>query len=99
MPKRSLNPGKGDQQKIEQLNRAVDLMLTRADGKLPKVNAGVEPLLRLAADLRDLPRESFKARLKSELGGSKPMSTLAEPVAAVRVFSAPRLSYKSAAKA
>ena len=34
---------------------------------LRKVDAGIEPLVRMAADLRDLPREEFKARLKSEL--------------------------------
>ena len=33
--------------------------------------AGIDPLLRIAADLRTLPRESFKARLKSEFEGRK----------------------------
>ncbi len=59
-------------------------MLSRVDGKAPKVAAGIEPLLRIAAGLRDLPRESFKDRLKSELEGKKRMPTVAEPVAAVR---------------
>ena len=80
MPKRSLNPGNPDTKQIEQLNQAVEAMLSRADGKAPKVAAGIEPLLRIAAGLRDLPRESFKARLRSELEGRKRMSTVAEPV-------------------
>jgi len=105
MPKRSLGPGKNDPRKndakqIEQLNRAVDALLARADGKPAKVEAGVEPLVRLAADLRGLPREEFKVRLKSELlEGRKTMSTVAEPVAAVHTSAAPRLTFKDAAKA
>ena len=99
MPKRSLNPGNPDTKQIEQLNKAVDAMLSRADGKAPGVAAGVEPLLRVAADLRDLPRESFKARLKSELEGRKRMSTVAEPVAAVRMSASPRLAFRDPAKA
>ena len=99
MPKRSLNPGNPDTKQIEQLNKAVDAMLSRADGKAPKVAAGIEPLLRIAAGLRELPRESFKARLKSELEGRKRMPTVAEPVAAVRVTATPRLAFRDPAKA
>jgi PhnB protein len=105
MPKRS--PGKGrndprknDAKKIEQLNRAVDALLARFDGKPPKVEANLEPLVRVAAELRGLPREEFKARLKSELlKGRKAMSTVAEPVASVHVSANPRLTFKDAAKA
>jgi PhnB protein len=104
MPKRSLNPGntdprRNDQKKIEQLNRAVDAMLARADGKPGKVDAGIEPLVRIAAELRNLPRESFKARLKSEFEGKRPMTTVAEPIAAVRTTAAPRLAFRDPAKA
>jgi PhnB protein len=101
MPKRSLNPGQGDQnqKKIEQLNKAVDVMLARSDGDLGKVQAGVEPLVRVAAELRNLPRASFKARLKSELEGKNRMSTVAEPVAAVRMSASPRLAFRDPAKA
>ncbi len=72
MPKRSLDKGKNnprnhDANKIEQLNRAVDALLASTDSKPAKVDANVEPLLRVAADLRGLPREEFKTRLKSEL--------------------------------
>jgi len=108
MPKRSLHPGDdgkktGEQKKIEQLNQAVDAMLARADSRPRKVEASIEPLLRIAADLRDLPRESFKARLKSRLGGRNRMSTVAEPVsvhtAAVRVTATPRLAFRDPARA
>jgi PhnB protein len=104
MPKRSLNPPNnppnGDAKKIEQLNRAVEVLLTRSDGRPAKVEASVEPLVRVAADLRDLPREEFKARLKSELlEGRKTMSTFAEPIAAVHTTATPRLTFKDAAKA
>jgi PhnB protein len=99
MPKRSLNPGSNDRKKIELLNQAVDGMLARADGKPGKLDAGIEPLVRIAAELRNLPRESFKARLKSELKGKKRMSTVTEPVAAVRVTASPRLAFRDPAKA
>ncbi len=102
MPKRSLNPWNPDTKQIEQLNKAVEAMLSRVDGndgKAPKVAASMEPLLRIAAGLRDLPRESFKARLKSELEGKKRMSTVAEPVRSVRVSASPRLAFRDPAKA
>ena len=99
MPKRSLNPGSGNTKKIEVLNQAVETMLARTDGKALKVEAGIEPLLRIAADLRDLPRASFKARLKSELEGRKNMSTVAEPIATVPAIASPSLTFKDAARA
>ncbi len=105
MPKRSLGQGKNDPRnndarKIEQLNRAVDALLARGDGKPPKVEAGIEPLVRVAADLHELPREKFKIRLKSELSkGRRTMSTVAEPVASVHTSASPRLTFKDAAKA
>jgi PhnB protein len=100
MPKRSLNPGGSDAKKIEQLNRAVDALLARADGRPAEVDASLEPLVRVAADLRALPRGEFKTGLKSELlGGRKTMSTVAEPVAAVHTIAIPRLTFKDAAKA
>jgi PhnB protein len=118
MPKRSLDPGnngpkkndpkKIEAKKIEQLHRAVEAMLSRSDGQAPQVDAGVEPLLRIAAELRELPRESFKARLKTELiEGRRKMTTLAEPVAervpeaaaVVRASATPRLTFKDTARA
>jgi len=99
MPKRSLHPGSGGQTKIEQLNQAIEKMLAQNDGRITKAGAAIEPLVRIAADLRNLPSASFRARLKSELGGKKRMSTVAEPVAAVRTSAAPRIAFRDPAKA
>jgi PhnB protein len=99
MPKRSLNPGSGEPKKIEQLNQAVEAMLARDDGKVGKAGSEIEPLVRIAAEMRNLPSASFKARLKSELEGKKRMSTVAEPVTAVRTTAAPRLAFRDPAKA
>src|SRR5271166_5710673 len=103
MPKRSLpgsgGPNKADQNKIEQLNQAVDAMMARNDGKVSKAAAEIEPLVRLAAEMRNLPRESFKARLKSELQRGKRMSSVAEPVRVVRVTATPSLAFRDPAKA
>lgn len=104
MPKRSLNPGSGDSKKldlkkVEQLNKSVEAMLARADGKPPKVAGEIEPLVRIAAELRNLPNARFKARLKSELEGAKRMSTVAEPAATVRTSASPRLAFRDPAKA
>jgi PhnB protein len=107
MPKRSLHPGNGGKKQIDLVNKAVDAMLSRKDGKFGKVETGIEPLARIAAELRDLPRADFKAQLKerlkarpkSELEGRKTMSTVAEPVTAVRTVATPRLTFKDAAKA
>jgi PhnB protein len=110
MPKRSLNPGKGgpnklDPKKIEQLNKAVDGMLARADGQLGKVDVEIEPLVRIAAELRNLPSASFKARLKSELEGKKRMSTVleqpktSERYKGVHNTASPNLSFRDPAKA
>ena len=40
MPKRSLNPGNNDTKQIEQLNKAVETMLSRADGKSSEGGGG-----------------------------------------------------------
>ncbi len=114
MPKRSLRPNNGgpnkpDLKKVEQLNQAVDAMLARSNSRRGKVEAAVKPLVEIAAELRNLPREGFKARLKSTLEGKKSMSTVAEPViaetkiaepkASTRVTAAPRIAYRDPAKA
>lgn len=99
MPKRSLKPGNGDLNSIEQLNKAVDRMFSRSNSQKAKAEREIEPLVRIAADLRNLPRASFKARLKSEFEGRKPMSTVAEPFASVRVSATPRIAFRDPAKA
>jgi PhnB protein len=95
MPKRSLNGG----QKIDQLNQAIESMLAKPSAKPVKTDASLAPLLRIAGELRDLPRENFKERLKTELERSISMATATEPITALRTFAAPRLTFKDAAKA
>jgi hypothetical protein len=86
MPKRSLDPGNNDAKKIEQLNSAADAVA----GGGPMASLEERPSggkHRAAGAHRRrfarLPRESFKARLKSELEGRNNMATVAEPIAAV----------------
>ena len=50
---------------IEQLDEAVEAIL--ADASLPPVNASIDALLHVAAELRNLPSQDFKARLKADL--------------------------------
>ena len=90
MPKRSL---------AEQLDQAVQAMLERRDFQLLSPDPSLAGLLRIASELRELPREEFKAHLKSDLERTLSMATARQPITAVRTFASPRLSYKSAAKA
>ncbi|MBV9085855.1 MAG: VOC family protein [Acidobacteriaceae bacterium] len=64
MPERSL---------FDQLDLALDALL--AGSEAPPAGAEVEPLLHLAADLRDLPHENFKAQLKANLQKETSMPT------------------------
>jgi PhnB protein len=84
---------------IEQLDEAVQGVIGNPAAPLPRGEAGVNPLVRLAAELRDLPREDFKIRLKNELERSISMATTTARTTATRTFAAPRLAFKDAAKA
>jgi quercetin dioxygenase-like cupin family protein len=59
---------------VNQLDRAVEALMTDRDAPLPRVSAPIRAMLEIAAELRDLPRESFKARLRDQLlaGSSLP---------------------------
>jgi len=94
MAKRSLSI-----EKIDQLNQAIEAMIAQPDAKAAKVDAELAPLLRVAAQLQELPRASFKERLKADLERSTFMATTAEPVTAVRTSASPRITFKNAAKA
>jgi PhnB protein len=61
----------------EQLDQAVAALLARPDAPLPSVSTRLAPLLRIAADLRDLPRADFKERLKTDLNRRASMATAA----------------------
>jgi quercetin dioxygenase-like cupin family protein len=60
MAKRSDSPG-------NQLDRAVEALMTGREAPLPRVSAPIRAMLEIAAELRDLPRDSFKTRLRSQL--------------------------------
>ena len=62
---------------IEQLDEAVAAILANPGAPLPSVTASVAALLRVAAELRDLPRADFKARLKADLERRASMTTTA----------------------
>ncbi len=68
----------------EQLDRAVQALLAPTAGEQRRDGARVDeriaPLARLAEQLRGLPREDFKARLKAEFEGSTTMAS--KPVTA-----------------
>ncbi len=73
MPKRSL---------IEQLENAVQAMLARPDSRVVGPREDFDPsvaaLLGIAHDLRDLPREDFKVRLRTNLERSLQMENAAK---------------------
>ena len=80
MPKRSL-PNKN---LIEQLDQAVSQLLASPVVTVQSADPELLPLLHVAAQLRQLPREDFRGRLKADLERKSSMATAAEPVAAIR---------------
>ena len=86
MPKRSL---------IHQVDDALQGLL----GGRPAANVdpGLAPLVAIARELVDLPRENFKSRLKAELERKSSMATQA--AVTIRQTAAPRLRVKNAAAA
>jgi PhnB protein len=90
MPRRSLS---------EQLDDAVQGMIDNPAAPLPRGNVGISPLVRLASELSDLPREEFRIRLKNDLERSISMATTTAPITATRTFAAPRMTFKDTAKA
>jgi len=51
----------------EQLDKAINQVMSRRESKLSRVNSRIAAILRIASDLRDLPNEDFKAQLKKDL--------------------------------
>ena len=95
MPKRSLP----NRNLIEQLDQAVTQLLATPVITVQSADPELLSLLHIAAELRQLPREDFKARLKSDLERKSSMATTTEATAAVRTVAAPRLTFKDPAKA
>ncbi len=63
----------------QRFDAAVTALLERRDSFVPQAGAELAPLISLAIDLRELPRESFRTKLKSELERRTTMSTNATP--------------------
>jgi PhnB protein len=100
MPKRSLPNRKLPNRKlIDQLDQAVTQLLATRVVTVATEDPELLPLLHVAAGLRQLPREDFKAKLKADLERRSSMATLAEPVTSLRTVAFSRLSFKNAAKA
>ena len=59
---------------VEQLDQAVAAMLANSAAAL-KIGADVEPFVRVLAELRDLPRHDFRARLRKDLERIANMTT------------------------
>ncbi|MGH9503777.1 MAG: VOC family protein [Terriglobales bacterium] len=100
MPKRSLpNRSMPNRSTLDKLDQAVTELLAAPGTQPPSGDPELLPLLRVAAELRRLPREDFRARLKSDLERKSSMTTATEPVTAVHTAAAPRIAFKDAAKA
>src|SRR5690349_8702320 len=82
--------------RFEQLDQAIGKLLSRRDSLPVRSDAEIEPLVRLAGELREMPREEFVERLRSDLERSTSMAARAESIAAVRTHAAPALRFKKA---
>ena len=100
MPKRSLPKHKMPNRKlIDQLDQAVTQLLATRVVTVATGDPELLPLLHVAAELRQLPREDFKARLKSDLQRKSSMPTMTETPASTRIVASPRMTFKDVAKA
>jgi PhnB protein len=82
---------------MEQIDSTLQSLL--AGHPAASVDPSIEPLIAIARELVDLPRENFKTRLKSELERKAFMSSQAKAAAVVRQTAAPSLRVKNAAAA
>jgi PhnB protein len=68
---------------VEQLDLAVAAILAHKDAEAPALPARLRELAQIAADLREMPRANFKARLKADLQRRAAMSTGSRPAKAI----------------
>src|SRR5712692_302927 len=61
----------------DQLDQAVEAILTRPDSAPAIADSRLAALALIASDFRDLPRDDFKARLRSDLERKASMATTA----------------------
>jgi PhnB protein len=85
--------------RFERLDQAIGRLFSRADRTGLRADAEIAPLLLVAGALRDLPREGFVERLRSDLERTASMTTTAEPISGVGIHAAPALRFKQAARA
>src|SRR5690349_25038869 len=85
--------------RFEQLDQAIGKLLSRTDALPVRGEAEIEPLMRIAGELRHMPREQFIERLRSDLERSTSMVAQAEPLATVHPHLAPALRFKQASRA
>lgn len=90
--------------RFERLDQALGKLLARLDAAPPQADAETLPLVRVAAQLRGIPREDFIQRLRSDLERSSAMAmttttNVAESPAAVEIHGSPALRFRDARKA
>lgn len=81
----------------DQFNERVERLLQQPHPD--QAASDFSPLLAVAQKLRDLPRASFRERLKSDLERKATMASMSETVAATRQTAAPILRFKNVAAA
>src|ERR1700722_18547191 len=63
----------------QQLDKAVEKIMSDRESKPPRVSSRITAILRIASDLRDLPTQDFKERLKKDLvARATPLTSAAE---------------------
>jgi PhnB protein len=77
---------------IEQLNDAVEARVAKPNAPVPVSDPRLGAILRIAGELRDLPRADFKSRLKAELAAQSAQHT--NEVAAPQVGGKPLFTHE-----
>lgn len=84
----------------DQLNEVVETLIASPDSVVSSFDSSLNPLVRIAESLRNLPREEFKIRLKADLQRRTTMTTpQVNPIPAGFHGPTPYLTVKNAAKA
>src|SRR5271167_3627203 len=88
-----------ERSRFDELDQAITQLLAQPEVPVAAIDPEIAPLVRIASELRDLPRTEFMERLKTDLKRSTAMATTTQPVAATRTVAAPRIAFKNTAKA
>jgi len=84
---------------FDQLDQAITQLLSQRAAAIADVDPEIAPLVRIASELRGLPRPAFQEQLKSDLQRSTAMATATQTTAAARTVAHPRICFKDTAKA